>query len=42
MLEDLCGVPVVGVVPYYKDIYIEEEDSVMFQTKNIRAGQGKL
>ena len=40
MLEDLCGVPVVGVVPYYKDIYIE--DSVMLQTKNIRAGQGKV
>jgi adenosylcobyric acid synthase len=36
MLEDLCGVPVVGVVPYYK------EDSVMLQTKNIRAGQGKV
>ena len=42
MLEDLCGVPVVGVVPYYKDIYIEEEDSVMLQTKNVRAGQGKV
>lgn len=42
MLEDICGVPVVGVVPYYKDIYIEEEDSVMLQTKNIRAGQGKV
>ncbi|MBC5611775.1 cobyric acid synthase [Bacteroides hominis] len=42
MLEDLCGVPVVGVVPYYKDIYIEEEDSVMLQTKNIHAGQGKV
>lgn len=42
MLEDLCGVPVVGVVPYYKDIYIEEEDSVMLQTKSIRAGQGKV
>ena len=42
MLEDLCGVPVVGAVPYYKDIYIEEEDSVMLQTKNIRAGQGKV
>lgn len=30
MLEDFCGVLVVGVVFYYKDIYIEEEDLVMF------------
>lgn len=42
MLEDLCGVPVVGVVPYYKEIYIEEEDSVMLQTKNLKALHGKV
>ena len=33
MLEDLCGVPVLGVVPYYKDIHIEEEDSVALGRK---------
>ena len=33
MLEDICGVPVLGVVPYYKDIYIEEEDSVALGEK---------
>ena len=34
ILEDICGVPVLGVVPYYKDIYIEEEDSVALKIKN--------
>lgn len=42
MIEDLCGVPVIGVVPYYKDIYIEEEDSVMLKTKKLDAMQGKI
>lgn len=42
MLEELCDVPVVGVVPYYKDIYIEEEDSVVLQTKNVQAARGKV
>jgi len=42
MLEELCGIPVIGVVPYYKDIYIEEEDSVALQTKNVEAGHGKV
>ena len=34
MLEDICGIPVLGVVPYYKDIHIEEEDSVSLARKN--------
>jgi len=42
MLEDLCGIPVVGVVPYYHDIHIEEEDSVMLHTKNCAAMRGKI
>lgn len=28
IIEDLCGIPVVGIVPHYSDIHIEEEDSV--------------
>lgn len=42
MLEDLCNIPVIGVVPYYKDIYIEEEDSVVLETKNMQASQNKI
>ena len=42
MLEELCGIPVLGVVPYYKDIYIEEEDSVSLAMKSVHAMQGKV
>lgn len=42
IIEDLCGIPVIGVVPYYKDIHIEEEDSVSLQTKNLQATFGKV
>lgn len=42
MLEELCGIPVIGVVPYYKDIFIEEEDSVALAAKSMQAEQGKV
>ena len=42
MLEELCGIPVLGVVPYYKDIHIEEEDSVSLSMKSVHAMQGKV
>ncbi len=42
MLEELCGVPVLGVIPYYNDIHIEEEDSVALARKHRRLQEGKV
>ena len=42
MLEDLCKVPVIGVIPYMPDVYIEEEDSVSLQSKSLQAQGGKI
>jgi adenosylcobyric acid synthase len=36
-LENLAGVPVVGVLPYFRDIFVEEEDSVALAHKRSTA-----
>ena len=41
MLEDLCHVPVLGVIPYM-DIQIDEEDSVDLRNKHFQSAQGKV
>jgi len=34
ILEKLTGIPVVSVIPYYRDIFIEDEDSVILDKKH--------
>lgn len=42
MMEEICGVPVLGVVPFAPDIHIEEEDSVALYTKNKTPDSDKI
>ncbi|MBQ7156920.1 MAG: cobyric acid synthase [Bacteroidaceae bacterium] len=42
MLEEICGVPVLGVVPMFHDIVIEEEDSVELERKRRQMSCGKV
>lgn len=42
MMEEICGVPVLGVVPFADDIHIDEEDSVALSVKNHSSADGKV
>lgn len=41
-LEELCGVPVVGIIPYFRNIYIDDEDSVVVDKKQFCSVNGKI
>ncbi len=41
-LEELTGIPVIGVVPYFSDIHIEQEDSVVIDYKRGSSGKNKI
>lgn len=42
MLEELTGIPVVGLLPYFRDIFIEQEDSVALDQKARSTRAGKV
>lgn len=42
ILEDLAGVPVVAVIPHYRDIHIEDEDSVVIDIKQKHRSSGNI
>ncbi|WP_299710866.1 cobyric acid synthase [uncultured Tenacibaculum sp.] len=42
MIEELTNTPILGIIPFAKDIYIEEEDSLALDTKNKAFTSGKI
>jgi len=42
MLEELVGIPVVSIIPYYRDIFIDDEDSVVMDKKRASIMSNKI
>ena len=41
-LEEITGIPVVSIIPYYNDIYIDDEDSVVLDKKTASISKNKI
>ncbi len=42
ILEKICKTKVVGIIPYFKNIYIDDEDSVSLENINKNLSPGKI
>jgi len=42
MVEELTGIPVVSIIPYYRDIFIDDEDSVVLDKKLASFSKDKI
>lgn len=42
MMEDLTGVPVAGIIPWFNDIFLDDEDSVVLDSKQQYAKEAKI
>jgi len=40
ILEELTGKPVVGVIPHFRDIFVEQEDSVVLDSATTKSKKG--
>ncbi len=42
IIEELTGKPVVGVIPYFRDIFVEQEDGVVIENTSKKHRQDKI
>jgi adenosylcobyric acid synthase len=42
IIEDLTGIPVLGIIPWFRNIFIDDEDSVVIDTKQQFATDNKI
>ena len=42
MLKEISGVPVVGVIPYFNDIYLDQEDSIVLEHQQQCGQNGRV